>query len=184
MNMQSWKTRRTLATVLVLVVVFIIVGVIAGKAGFKSRKIRALQTTSDRQQEEQRVQTTLPETITSVKDLQVVNAYIDSSKQANITVFNNSNKGIQGLAVSSGSFTVIDDDVIHDNPRTLVAPYASYTIQFAASNVRATLPIVISGVIYDDDSEAGDVSTRQNMRDTRAQQKEKRLSESKEKKGN
>lgn len=179
MKIKAWPMKYVLTAAFGVLAVVII-----GGAASHRRVGGSVRTITNHQQEEERVQTTLPEITTSVKDLQVVSAYIDSDKQANITVFNNSKKGIQGLAVSSGSFTVIDDDVIHDKPRTLVAPYASYTIQFSASNVRAKLPLVISGVIYEDDSEAGDVDARQRMRNTRAQQKEKRLSESNQKNGN
>jgi hypothetical protein len=71
---------------------------------------------------------------------------------------------------------VEDDGLKTDNPRTTIAPYASYTIQLPASNLRATMPVVISGVIYDDDTEAGDFTVRKKMRDARITEKQKRLS--------
>ena len=177
------KTKRRTISLFALSIGVIAFVVIVGASNHLRQEGPSRKKMTNRELEEERVQTTLPEITTSVKDLQVVSGYIDSSKLANITVFNNSKKGVQGFAVSSGSFTVIEDDVLHDDPRTLIAPYSSYTIQFPASNVRATMPLIISGVIYDDDSEAGDIDARQRMRNTRAQQKEKRLSESRNKKG-
>ena len=178
MKIKAWRMKHILTAALAVLVAVIIVGA----AGFKPLRRLPSRIMQSRQQEEQRVEASLPPVISSIKELEVVNAYIDSQKQANITVFNNSSKGIQGFAVSSGSFMLVEDDGLKtDNPRTTIAPYASYTIQLPASNLRATMPVVISGVIYDDDTEAGDDTVRKKMRDARITEREKRRSGSNDK---
>jgi hypothetical protein len=76
-----------------------------------------------------------------------------------------------------------DDGLKSDNPRTIIPPHASYTIQLPVSNLRATLPTMISAVIYDDDTEAGEKSVRKKMREARAAQRELRLKQLDKKKG-
>ncbi len=109
-----------------------------------------------------------------------VSAYIDSQKQANITILNKSGKGIQGFAVSSGNFMdITDNGLLTDNPNTIIVPDAKYTIQIPLSDLKATVPVVIFGVLYDDSTEAVDETVRKKMHDARLKEKERRLSTSK-----
>lgn len=118
----------------------------------------------------------MPPVTSSAKDLEIITAYVDSEKQANIVILNKSAKGIQAFAVSSGSFTLIEDDGLQtDNPKTIVAPFATYTIQLPASNLRSTLPVIISAVLYADNTEDGDGVVRKRVHDARQKEKEKRL---------
>jgi hypothetical protein len=171
MEIRTWPMRYILTTALAVLAVVIIVAA-ASRKRVEPRPSKILST----QQEDQRVQASMPPVISSAKDLEIVTAYVDSEKQANIVIFNKSRKGIQGFAVSSGSFTLIEDDGLEtDNPKTIIAPYASYTIQLPASNLRTTLPVVISAVIYDDHTEDGDSAVRKKVHDARHKEKEKRL---------
>lgn len=172
MNIRTWPMRYVLTAALAVLAVVVIVAA----AGRKRIGTSPSKIISTRQQEEQRVEASMPPVISSAKDLEIVTASVDSEKQANIIIFNKSRKGIQGFAVSSGSFTLIEDDGLQtDNPKTIIAPYASYTIQLPASNLRATLPVVISAVLYDDDTEDGDGVVRKKVHDARQREKEKRL---------
>lgn len=96
-------TRYVIAAALaVIAAVILVVAAGRGRAGLVPTKLL-----TNRQQEEQRVVSTMPPVISSVRGIEVVSAFIDEEKQANIVVLNNSNKAIQGLAISSGSFRTL-----------------------------------------------------------------------------
>ena len=171
MKIRTWPMRNLLTVAIAILVVVIIVAAAGRRRIGTSSKI-----TANRQQEDQRVETNMPPVTSSAKDLEIVTAYVDSEKQANIVILNKSAKGIQAFAVSSGSFTLIEDDGLQtDNPKTIIAPHATYTIQLPASNLRSTLPVVLSAVLYDDNTEDGDEVVRKRVHDARQREKEKRL---------
>lgn len=162
--------RRYIITATLAVLAAVIIVVAAGRGRVPIKPI------TNRQQEEQRAVSTMPSVISSVKEVEVVSAFIDDEKQANIVVMHNSSKAIQGLAISSGSFSLIEDNgLTTDQPGTLIAPHAKYTIQLPASNLRANLPVTISGALYDDSTEDGDNAVRAKMHQARQNQREKRL---------
>ena len=121
--------------------------------------------------------TNLPVITSSVKQVEVISATVDEVRQLNITVLNNSQKGIKALAVSSGNYRLIlDDGLISDNPETIIQSRASYTIAIPVDNLKSTVPVMISGVIYDDDTNGGKEDEVNRIRDARREQKVKRLS--------
>lgn len=131
---------------------------------------------STNQQEPQGVEYSLPSVVSAVKDLRIAQVFFDDHKQLNIVLLNKTGKGIQGFALSCGNFMVITDDgLISDNPKTIIESDKTYTIQVPVSDLEENMPVVISAVLYDDDSEDGDNKVRQKMRDARRREKEERL---------
>jgi len=142
-------------------------------------------STSGPQKQDERVTDTLPPVVSSIKGIEVVSAFIDVNRSANITVVNNTGKGITALAMSYGNSMFSDDyGLTQDNPKTLIPPYSSYTFYEAVSNLRAHTPIRISAVLYDDGTEEGDADVRKNIHDARNHERERRILESKKEKGN
>ena len=157
---QVWLLKYVFAAALVLVVISV--------GGVIRKRTSSVPT----RQEPQSVIKTLAPVTSSIKHLKVVSAYIDDHGTAIITVLNNTGKRIQALAVSSGNFMVIvDDGLISDVPKPIIEPQATYTIELPVANLKATVPIVISGVIYDDDSQAGIVDVVKKIRDARVTEK-------------
>jgi len=152
--------------------------IIVGAASRKRIRPTPPTVLSNLRQEAQRVEADPPALISSVKGLKIERAFIDEHKQINITLLNKTGKGIQSFAVSSGNFMVITDNgLIADNPKTIIEPGATYTIQVPASDLDQNLPVVISGVLYDDGTEAGNNAVREKMHDARRREKERRLSQ-------
>lgn len=178
MKIQTWPMRYTVTAALAVLAVVIIVGA-------ASRKRREpMPTTITPQQEKQRVEANPPHVISSVKGLKVERVFIDEHTQMNIVLLNETGKGIQSFAVSSGNFMVITDDgLITDNPKTIIAPDATYTIQVPVSDLEENMPVVISAVLYDDGTEAGENAVREKMHDARRREKEKRLSQTNDNRG-
>jgi hypothetical protein len=144
------------ATALVLVV--ILVGAL----------IRKQKSSEPTHQEPQSVMKELAPVTSSIRNLEVVSTHINDRGLAIVTVLNNTGNRIQALAVSSGNYMVIDDDgLISDLPKPIIEPQATYTIEIPVANLKEKVPIVISGVIYDDDSEAGIVDIVKKIRDAR-----------------
>lgn len=172
MKIQTWPMRYMLTAALAVLAV-ILVGAAAHKRSLPS----AAKVVPTPQQEEPRVEAKLPITISSIKGLKIERVFIDENKQFNIVLLNKTGKGVQSFAVSSGNFMVITDDgLISDNPKTIIEPDATYTIQVPVSDLEKTMTVVISAVLYADGSEAGESAVREKMHDARRREKENRLS--------
>jgi hypothetical protein len=177
MKMKTWPMRYVLTAALAVLAVMIMLGTAGRKRIALTRSAGPLN-----QQEQQRVEDSLPSVISAVKDLRIARVFFDDQKQLSIVLLNKTGKGIQGFAVSSGNFMVITDDgLISDNPKTIIELDKTYTIQVPVSDLEEKMPVVISAVLYDDGSEDGDNKVRQKMRDARRREKEERLSPSNDK---
>lgn len=174
MKMKTWPMRYVLTAAVAVLAVVILLGA-AGR-----RRITLTRSAgASNQQEQQSVQGNVPSVISAVKDLKIARAFFDDQKQLNIVLLNKTGKGIQSFAVSSGNFMVITDDgLISENPKTIIESDKTYTIQLPFSDLEEKMPVVISAVLYDDDTEDGDNGVWQKMRDARRREKEKRLSPS------
>jgi hypothetical protein len=174
MKMKTWPMRYVLTAALAVLAVVILVGA-AGR-----RRITLTRSAgASNQQEQQSVQGNVPSVVSAVKRLKIARVFFDDQKQLNIVLLNKTGKGIQSFAVSSGNFMVLTDDgLISDNPKTIIEPDTTYTIQVPVSDLEEALPVVISAVLYDDGTEAGDNGIRQKMHDARRREKEERLSHS------
>ena len=177
MKVKTSPMRYVFTTALAVLAIVIMLGV-AGR-----RRIGLTRSAgSPNQQEQERIEGSLPTVISAVKDLKITRVFSDDQKQLNIVLLNKTGKGIQGFAVSSGNFMVITDDgLISENPKTIIESDKTYTIQVPVSDLEEKMPVVISAVLYDDDTEDGDNGIRQKMRDARRREKEKRLSPSNDK---
>lgn len=130
-------------------------------------------------QEPQVTATELPPISSSINELEVVNAYVDDHGELIITLFNNSKKAIKAIAVSSGSYRVIlDEGLVSDNPKTIIESKANYVVDLPIADLKSTMPLIVSGVIYDDDTEGGKADVVSKIRQARQREKEKRLSKS------
>jgi hypothetical protein len=174
MKMKTWPMRYVLTAAVAVLAVVILVG-----AAGRRRVTLTRSTGASNQQEQQRLQGNLPSVISAIKELKIARVFFDDQKQLNIDLLNKTGKGIQSFAVSSGNFMVITDNgLISDNPKTIIEPDKTYTIQIPVSDLEEEMPVVISAVLYDDGTEAGDNRVRQKMRDARRREKEERLSHS------
>ena len=172
MKMKTWSTRHLLTLALAVLTAVILVGAVGRRRMTLTRSAGA-----SNQQEEQRVQTTVPSVVSAVKQLKIAQSFVDDHKQLIIVLLNKTGKGIQSFAVSSGNFMVITDSgLTSDNPKTIIEQDMMYTIQVPISDLEEGLPVVISAVLYDDDTEDGDKGVRQKMHDARRRERERRLS--------
>ena len=164
----SKNTLRSIMRSLMIIapVAGVVVAVIVVGAGNKWRETRSNQ--ARQQQQEQRVKDVLPPTISSLKGIEVTNAYIDEKGQAEITIINKTDKGIRAIAITNGSLMFSDDNGPHDSGLPdLIPPHGTYTIEQVASNLSINAPLRISAVIFDDGSEAGDTKPRRSINDLR-----------------
>lgn len=124
--------------------------------------------------------THLPPMSSAIKALEIEDAFIDHG-ELDIVVRNKTDKGIQALTVSSGTFgETLDYGLASDQPKTLIEPNASFTIGIPVDNLKTTIPVVISGVIYNDNTEDGSGEVVNDIRKARQREKLKRLSKSNE----
>ena len=128
--------------------------------------------------------TRLPSISSAIKNLEIVNVFIED-RALNIVVRNNAEKGIQALKVSAGDYSeTFDYGLVTDQPKTLIEPNASFTIDISIINLKTTIPVVISGVIYDDNTEDGNSDVVNGIRKAREREKSERLKKANEKKVN
>jgi hypothetical protein len=162
--------------VLVCTFALLITGALVGGAIRFPRKISNQDTSV--------TATHLPPMSSAIKALEIEDAFIDH-RELNIVVRNKAEKGIQALTVSAGTFGVtFDYGLVTDQPKTLIEPNASFTIDIPVDNLKTTIPVVISGVIYDDNAEDGSGEVVNDIRKARQREKLKRLSKSNEKAAN
>lgn len=153
-----------------------ITGVLVGSA------VHYPSNTMSTTQDTQVTATHLPQVSSLIKSLHIVNDFVDDDGTLNVVVQNNAEKGIQALTVSSGSYGVtLDDGLVSDHPKTIIKPKATYTIYISIANLKTTIPVVISGIIYDDDTEDGKPDVVSTIRKEREREKSKRLSKVNEK---
>jgi hypothetical protein len=146
--------------------------------GATIRKSAKLGTGSTPQtlKETQVTATHLPLVSSSIKELEVVNEFLDAGRQFTIVVRNNSSKGVTGFMVSSGNYSLtIDEGLATDKPKILIQPKSNYTFQLPAEELRTTIPVILSGVIYSDGTDAGKTDAVKRMHDARQRQREERL---------
>jgi len=173
----SKSTEKSIMRSLLIIVPGAFVLVVAVTATNKWPSIRAY-----RQQREERVKYVLPPVTSTLKGIDVVSAFVDEKGEAQITVTNNTDKGIRALAISSGTLMFSDDNGPRENGLPdLVAPHSTYTMEQPTSNLRINVPLRISAVVYDDKSEDGDIDARKSINDTREKEQRRRLLESKDK---
>lgn len=136
-----------------------------------------------KQQDEQSVTTTLPPIISQVRNLEVVSASIESvdgaGREAVIVVKNNTDKGIEALAIKSGTYMVTEDNGLStDNPDTIIEPFATHRIEIPVENLSTKDPIIIAGVFYKDKTEDGQTDVLKKMHGNRDREKAKRVEKS------
>ena len=120
--------------------------------------------------------TRLPPISSSIKKLEIVNVFVED-RALNIVVRNNAEKGIQALKVSAGDYSeTLDEGLVTDSPKPIIKSKADFTIDIPISNLNTTIPVVVSGVIYDDDTEDGNADVIHEIRKARQREKLKRLS--------
>lgn len=149
--------------VLVCALVLLITGALAGGVNRYNHKTSNQDTSV--------TPTRLPPMSSTIKKLEIVNAYIDH-RELDIVVRNKAEKGIQALTVSAGTFgETLDYGVVTDQPKTIIEPEATFTIDIPVDNLKTTIPVVISGVIYDDDTEDGNADVVKEIRKARQERK-------------
>lgn len=116
----------------------------------------------------------LPEIISKVKNVKVLNAEVvgqtTSDAQVVLTVRNNMDKPIVAVAVESGDDKDAEGVNVHGfgasdaHPKTIIEPRGTYTLEMPLSYVRPGGVVKLGGVMYADGSEDGDEATLGTMR--------------------
>ena len=114
--------------VLVYAVAILITGVLVAVAIRYPRQASNQEDTSV-------IHTRLPSMSSSIKKLEIVNAFIDH-RALNIVVRNNAEKGIQALTVSAGDFRLtLDEGLVTDYPKPIIKAKADFTIDISVNNL-------------------------------------------------
>ncbi|HKS26311.1 MAG TPA: hypothetical protein VJS44_00765 [Pyrinomonadaceae bacterium] len=161
-------------------------GTVVLVSGFTISFFTARHAANIRQQEQQSVtsKATLPKLISKVKKLEIVNATIQREGEPNaavtIEVKNNSDLAVTYFALTNGTVATNEYGVASngledpDNPRVVIAPHSTATINILLSNLDGRYPIFLSAAVFADNSEDGDESVLKHMRAVRARDKAKR----------
>jgi len=159
-----------------VVFLFVLVGTVAFVGG--ASPYRKVKSTN---QDPSVTPSHLPTITSSIKNIEVVNAFVDDQAELNIVLRNKSEKGIQAITVSAGNFSqTLDEGLVTDHPKTIIKAKADYTISIPVANLKITIAVVISGVIYEDDSDEGSVKVVSKIRKARQTERLKRLSKAPE----
>jgi len=158
--------------VFICVAALAITGVLVGGA------VRFPRDTASPNQDTHVTVSHLPPVSSLIKKLQIINAFVDDQGTFNIVVQNDAKKGIQALTVSAGTYSeTLDEGLVKDHPKTIIKAKANFTIDIPVENLKTTIPVVISGIIYDDDTEDGNADVVSKIRKARLKEKSKRLSQ-------
>ena len=153
--------------VLVCAFALLITGALVGGA------IRHTRKTSN--QDTSITATRLPSISSAIKTLEIVNVFVED-RALNIVVRNNAEKGIQALTVSSGDYSeTLDEGLVTDSPKPIIKSKADFMIDIPIINLKTTIPVVVSGVIYDDNTEDGNGDVVNGIRRAREREKSERL---------
>lgn len=166
-----------------------LLGAVALIVGFTITLITAHNTARIRRQEQKPVtsKADLPELISKVKKLEIINVTVKREGEANpavtIEVKNNSDLAVIYFALTNGSVTTDEYGVARnglddlDNPKVVIEPHGTATIDMPLSNLDARYPIVLSAAVFADNSEDGVESVLRHMRAVRARDKARREAE-------
>ena len=128
--------------------------------------------------------TRLPQMSSAINKLEIVNVFIED-RALNIVVRNNAEKGIQALTVSAGDYSLtLDEGLGTDYPKPIIKAGSDFTIDIPIVNLKTTIPVVVSGVIYDDNTEDGNGAVVKEIRKARETEKLKRLKKTSGEKAN
>lgn len=164
-------------------------GAIVLICGFALTFFSVRHTADIRQQEGKPVtsKATLPKLISKVKKLEIVNATVQREGEPDavvmIEVKNNSDLAVTYFALTNGSVKTNEYGVSRnglddpDNPKVVIEPHGTATLDMVLSNLDARYPIVLSAAGFADNSEDGDQSVIEHMRAVRARDKAKRNAE-------
>jgi hypothetical protein len=127
---------------------------------------------------------TLPKLVSKVKKLEMAGATIKGeggpSPTVTIEVKNNSDLAVTYFALTNGSLAADEYGVASnglndpDNPRVVIEPHGTSTIDMLLSNLDGRYPIILSAAVFADNSEDGDESVLKQMRAVRARDKARR----------
>jgi hypothetical protein len=139
----------------------------------------AVGVTATRQQREVR----LPKIISKVKSLEVISATLERQDESlpvvSVEIRNNSEKPIIAVALEQGddrdAYGINRNGYRGDEPPVVVIePHETITLEIPLSNLKENVPIRVAGVIYADDTEAGEKAALGTMRRQQAHEKAKR----------
>lgn len=126
----------------------------------------------------------LPRITSKVKSLEVIGAAIEGAAEPNalvaIEIKNNSDKPIIALAVESGDGDEASGVSLNgfkgenESPAIVLKPHGTVKVRMPLSNLSPGSSIKIGGVIYADNTEAGDESTLGTLRRQKEHEKKTR----------
>lgn len=133
-------------------------------------------------QETQQTTTMLPQVVSKVRNLEIVNSTIQKpglpGAAAAIEIRNNSDKAVIAITLESGNDT--DAYGINRNgfngdskPATVIEPHSTVVMEMEFANLLPDSPIKVAGVIYADGTEDGDIATLGTMHRQRDRERAK-----------
>jgi hypothetical protein len=134
------------------------------------------------EQQEKNQVVDVPKVISKIKHLEVISTTVKREGEPGavvaIEILNNSEKPIIAIAIESGDekdASGINKNGFRDGqpPLVVIEPYGTITMEMAISNLLPGKPLKIAGVIYADDSEAGEEAALGTMHRQRAHKKDK-----------
>lgn len=166
--MNLHKTKYFLAISLPILVV------VSALALTKANKKSPLPKVS---QEQQQFADTMPLIISQVKDIEVVEATLKNpgTKEviAVLKIKNKSKKSVLAVSVETGVPEEADGITVNgfqeggEPPNAVIEPHGTITVEFALYNAKLGDPIRVSGAVFDDDSEDGEKTALETIRNQR-----------------
>jgi hypothetical protein len=123
---------------------------------------------------------TLPEVVSHVPRLRVTNVSVKNpltpDATAVVEILNTSNVAVMSVEISTnkdGDSGAVNEDGLMDtnNPRVVIPPFGTTTLEMSFSEMVADAPLVVSAAEFADGTEEGDKWSRQAMRAVRAKRK-------------
>ena len=118
------------------------------------------QSAKKQWRERKYVTDTLPPVFSKVKNLQVLNAFIERKGEPSasvvIEILNESDVAVTGFTVAHDDITVgKDGGIFTDEPVTVIEPHGTTTLSIPLSNLQADESLVIAAVFWADGTEEG-----------------------------
>lgn len=174
MNSLTKKPKYTWVLALTISVIAVVSGATLSKVG--------ITTSGGQSRQEQKRVNKLPQVISRVRHLEVVNVKvvkIGESDGAEVEIRNNSDLAVMSVTIStkdkvnSGGVTRegFDDP---DNPKIVIEPHGTTIITMGFGEMIPDVPLVVSAATFADGTEDGDSSDLEMVRAGRAHQKARR----------
>lgn len=128
-------------------------------------------------QEQQQFVNTMPLIISQVKDMEVVEATLKNPGTKDViavlTIKSKSNKSVLAVSVETGVPEEADGITVNgfkegdEQPDAVIEPHGTITVELPLNNAKLGDPIRVSGAVFGDDSEDGEKTALETIRNQR-----------------